>query len=141
MAVAKNVIMDPRLLPGGGATEMSLSTALLEKSKSVEGIEQYPYRSAALAFEVIPRTLAQNCGSRTVRVITELRAKHAQNPQENSTWGIDGQTGKLVDMNELAIWEPYSVKVQTMKTAFEAACMLLRVDDIVSGLSKDRNAQ
>jgi T-complex protein 1 subunit gamma len=138
MSVAKNVIMDPRLLPGGGATEMSLSTALLEKSKSVEGIAQYPYRSAALAFEVIPRTLAQNCGSRTVRVITELRAKHSQDPQGNFSWGIDGQTGKLVDMNELGVWEPYSVKVQTIKTAVEAACMLLRVDDIVSGLSKER---
>lgn len=34
------------------------------------------------------------------------------------------------------VWEPYVVKVQTMKTAIEAACMLLRIDDIVSGLKR-----
>ena len=34
------------------------------------------------------------------------------------------------------IWEPYAVKVQTIKTAIEAACMLLRIDDIVSGIKK-----
>jgi len=41
-----------------------------------------------------------------------------------------------VDMNKYGVWEPYLVKVQTIKTAVEAACMLLRIDDIVSGISK-----
>jgi T-complex protein 1 subunit gamma len=40
-------------------------------------------------------------------------------------WGINGITGDLVDMEELGIWEPYSVKVQTIKTAIESACMIL----------------
>ena len=47
-------------------------------------------------------------------------------------------------MKELGIWEPYEVKVQTMKTAIEAAAMLMRIDDIVSGIqrkSKDRTSQ
>lgn len=34
------------------------------------------------------------------------------------------------------MWEPYQVKAQTIKTAVESAQMLLRIDDIVSGLSK-----
>lgn len=34
------------------------------------------------------------------------------------------------------IWDSYSVKAQTFKTAIEAACMLLRIDDIVSGIKK-----
>jgi T-complex protein 1 subunit gamma len=73
MNVAKNVILEPRLLPGGGSTEMSIAYALMEKSKSIEGVQQWPYHSLATAFEVIPRTLAQNCGAKTVRVLTELR--------------------------------------------------------------------
>lgn len=136
MCVARNVALEPRLLPGGGALEMSLSHHLLEKSKSIAGVSQYPYRAVAIALEVIPRTLAQNCGARTVRVLTELRAKHAQDPLANSSWGINGATGAIVDMKDYGVWEPYSVKVQTIKTAVEAACMLLRVDDIVSGLAK-----
>lgn len=39
-------------------------------------------------------------------------------------------------MKELGVWEPYAVKVQTIKTAIEAACMLLRIDDILSGIKK-----
>lgn len=34
------------------------------------------------------------------------------------------------------IWDSYNVKAQTFKTAIEAACMLLRIDDIVSGIKK-----
>ena len=48
--------LDPRLVPGGGATEMTLSQALREKSKSIQGIEQWPYLAVALALEVIPRS-------------------------------------------------------------------------------------
>jgi T-complex protein 1 subunit gamma len=140
LCVARNVYLDPKLVPGGGASEMSVTQALLEKSKTIEGVVQYPYRSVALAFEVIPRTLAQNCGSKTVRVVTELRAKHASNPVENSSWGIDGDKGVIGDMKSVGIWEPLSVKSQTFKTALEAACLLLRVDVIVSGISKkDKN--
>jgi T-complex protein 1 subunit gamma len=54
----------------------------------------------------------------------------------NTTFGINGNTGEIVDMKELGVWEPYAVKVQTIKTAVEAACMLLRIDDILSGIKK-----
>jgi len=39
-------------------------------------------------------------------------------------------------MKQYGVWEPKAVKVQSLKTAIEASCMLLRVDDILSGLSK-----
>ncbi len=63
-------------------------------------------------FQVIPRTLSQNCGADTVRVITELRAKvrhhfilsflaphfhvqHASDPKKNFSWGVNGTEGDL----------------------------------------------
>ena len=52
---------------------MSIAHHLREKAKSIEGVKQYPYLSVGIAFEVIPRTLAQNCGAHAVRVLTELR--------------------------------------------------------------------
>eukprot|EP01098_Paradermamoeba_levis_P011368 TRINITY_DN485_c0_g1_i4.p1 TRINITY_DN485_c0_g1~~TRINITY_DN485_c0_g1_i4.p1 ORF type:complete len:561 (+),score=219.90 TRINITY_DN485_c0_g1_i4:52-1683(+) len=135
MSVARNVVFEPRLLPGGGAVEMAISHHLMEKSKSIEGIQQYPYKAVAAALEVIPRTLAQNCGANVIRLITELRSTHAASP-DNTSWGIDGLKGVISDMRKLGVWEPYVVKSQTIKTAIEAGCMLLRVDDIVSGISK-----
>ncbi|CAK9199750.1 unnamed protein product [Sphagnum troendelagicum] len=134
MGVARNVMKDAKLVPGGGASEMAVAAALKEKSSSIEGIEQLPYRAVAQALEVIPRTLAQNCGVNVIRTMTALQAKHAH--CDNPMVGIDGNTGVITDMKELGVWDSYGVKVQTFKTAIEAACMLLRIDDIVSGIKK-----
>ena len=60
--------------------------------------------------EVIPRTLTQNCGANVIRTLTKLRAKHADEP--GSSWGINGDTGDVVNMKELGIWEPLAVKVR-----------------------------
>ncbi len=68
-----------------------------------------------------------------------LRAKHALEP--GSAWGVNGDTGELADMNTFGIWEPAAVKLQTVKTAVESACMLLRIDDIVSGCSQKGKQQ
>ncbi|XP_015120477.1 T-complex protein 1 subunit gamma [Diachasma alloeum] len=134
--VAKNLLIEPKLVPGGGAVEMAVSRLLNEKAAGIAGIEQWPYKAVAQALDIIPRTLAQNCGANIIRTLTALRAKHAT---EGKTWGIDGETGELVDMKVRGIWEPLSVKMQTYKTAIETAILLLRIDDIVSGIKKKGN--
>lgn len=73
MSVARNVVFNPTLAPGGGATEMAISVALAKKAKAMEGVAGAPYRAIADALEVIPRTLIQNCGGNAIRVLTELR--------------------------------------------------------------------
>merc|ERR1719330_1073562 len=134
--VARNLYQDPALVPGGGAAEMEVAHLLGQKVKSLNGVIQWPYKAVASALEVIPRTLAQNCGANTIRTLTALRAKHAQEGEKNVNWGINGETGTLADMSELGIWEPLSVKLQVYKTAIETAILLLRIDDIVSGSKK-----
>lgn len=140
MNVARNVFQSPLLVPGGGATEMALSVALAASAKKVEGALQWPYKAVGTAFEVIPRTLAQNCGCDVVRIVTELRAKHAAayaaGQHASSMWGIDGEKGVITDMRALGVWEPLVVKEQTIKTAVEMTSMLMRIDDIVSGMQR-----
>jgi T-complex protein 1 subunit gamma len=138
MQVVRNVVYNPKLLPGGGATEMALAVAIRKEGQSLQGIQQAPFMAVGDAMEVIPRTLAQNCGVSVIRTITELRAKHAASEDGKCCMGVNGITGEIVDMNDLGIWEPYSVKVQTIKTAIENACMILRIDDIVSGSKKSK---
>jgi len=134
--VARNLYMDPALVPGGGASEMEVAYLLTQKAKTLKGVIQWPYKAVASALEVIPRTLAQNCGANTIRSLTALRAKHAKEEEKNVNWGINGETGELADMSALGIWEPLSVKLQVYKTAIETAILLLRIDDIVSGSKK-----
>lgn len=129
MSVVRNIVDDPRIVPGGGATEMHLAADLMRRSQQIPGSEAEPYRCVAEALEVIPRTLIHNCGESPIKLLTQLRAKHAEEANQNI--GIDGMEGKIVDMTQLAIWEPYMVKSQTIKTAIESACMLLRIDEIV----------
>eukprot|EP00521_Asterionellopsis_glacialis_P009378 CAMPEP_0195285812 /NCGR_PEP_ID=MMETSP0707-20130614/3512_1 /TAXON_ID=33640 /ORGANISM="Asterionellopsis glacialis, Strain CCMP134" /LENGTH=557 /DNA_ID=CAMNT_0040345365 /DNA_START=42 /DNA_END=1715 /DNA_ORIENTATION=+ len=144
MQVVRNVVYNPKLLPGGGATEMAVAIGLRRQGQKIKGIQQGPFQAVGEAMEVIPRTLAQNCGVSVIRTVTQLRAKHAaaydQAMEENKPfqchWGINGTTGDLVSMEDLGIWEPFNVKVQTIKTAIESACMILRIDDIVSGSKK-----
>ena len=73
MSVARNVVFNPLLAPGGGATEMAISVALSEKAKGLTGVKGAPYKAIAEAMEVIPRTLIQNCGGNAIRTLTELR--------------------------------------------------------------------
>lgn len=167
MQVVRNVVYNPKLLPGGGATEMAVAMGIRRAAEKIQGIEQKPFAAVGEALEVIPRTLASNCGVSVIRAVTALRAKHAAAFEEDETgkchWGINGKTGDLVSMEELGIWEPFSVKVQTIKTSIESACMILyvlflhqsvmlqilnfnlsnmflshrsRIDDIVSGSKK-----
>ena len=125
MGIARNIAMDKRLVPGGGAVEMAISRSiapsclpitlalffrgLIERAQNMKEIEQWPYRAVAVALEVIPRTLAQNCGANVIRTLTKLRAKHAEDA--NCMYGIDGTTGEIVDMKAAGVWEPFEVKV------------------------------
>lgn len=129
MAVARNVVFNPLLAPGGGATEMAIAYGLSEFAKELEGVEVGPIRAVSDAMEVIPRTLIQNCGGNAIKTLTTLRAKHANGEH---SYGVDGESGKVVEMKEYGLYESAAVKIQTLKTAIESASLLLRVDDVVS---------
>ena len=134
MNIVRTIMMDPRLVPGGGAIEMTLASKLVEASKLQEPIIANAYKAAGESLEIISRTLLENCGADIIRVQTQLRAKHAAGANVN--FGIDGEKGVMADMAELGVWEPVAVKQQTIKTAVESAAMLLRIDEIVSGTHK-----
>jgi T-complex protein 1 subunit gamma len=106
MHVARNVLIEPKLVPGGGAIEMALSTALNTKAAAIDGVSQWIYKNIGAALEVIPRTLSQNCGAKVVKVLTDIRAKHASDNNANFAWGIDGVKGVPADMKVLGVWEP-----------------------------------
>ncbi|ORM41205.1 T-complex protein 1 subunit gamma [Babesia sp. Xinjiang] len=131
--VCRNIMLEGKLLPGGGATEIEVACRLAAKLDSKAGLKRWSYRAAAKAFEVIPKTLAQNCGANPVRIITELTSMHVAG---NVNAGLDGETGEICDTMKKRIFDTYTVKAQIFKSAIEAACMLLRIDMIVSGIGK-----
>jgi chaperonin GroEL (HSP60 family) len=75
MSVARNVVFNPTLVPGGGAVEMAVSVGLHARARAVTGVEAGPFRAVADALEVIPRTLVQNAGGNAIRALTALRVR------------------------------------------------------------------
>ena len=91
---------------------MHVATELTKATSKIEGVEQWPFIAAASVFEVIPRTLAQNCGCNVIRVVTELRSKHAEDIKYAAFLGIEG---KIADMRMTKVWEPLSVKKKLLR--------------------------
>jgi len=93
------------------------------------GREQLAAQSFAEAIEVVPTALAENAGLDPIDIISELRARH----EKGETWaGIDVFEGKVKDMRELDVYEPLAVKKQVIKSATEAATMILKIDDVIA---------
>ena len=131
LSVVADVIEEPYIVPGGGAVEMEAAKVARQLAMKVGGREQYALEAFANAMEVIPKTLAENAGLDAVDILTELRQKHESEP-DGWKYGIDVFSGKVVDMVSINVIEPLAVKLQALKAAVEAACMILRIDEIIA---------
>ncbi len=118
-----------RVVAGGGAPEEAVSKGLREFAQSFSGREQLAVLAFADAMEVIPRTLAENAGLDPIDILVELRSAHEE---DKITFGVDVFSGKIVDMRAKGVIEPLKIKTQAIKSAAEAAEMILRIDDIIS---------
>ena len=130
LCAVRNVVEDGKIVAGGGAAEAETATQLHEYAVKLGGREQLAIEAYADALESIPLTIAQNAGLDPIDVMADLRSKHA-NP-ENKWFGIQVDSGKVANMLEQNVVEPIRVKQQAIKSATEAACMLLRIDDVLS---------
>jgi len=129
LMVVKDVVENPSIVAGGGSPEAYLAAELNEWSSSSEGREQLAIKQYAEAFESIPLTIAENAGMDPIDTIITLRANQSNGKQ---TVGINAKESKIGDMFRLDIVEPLVVKEQIIKSATEAACMILRIDDVIA---------
>ncbi len=129
LMVTKDVIEKPAIVAGGGAPEAYAASKLREWASTLSGREQLAAEKFAEALEVIPLALAENAGMDPIDTLTELRAKQSK----GAKWtGIDARNNKISDMSKLDVVEPLAVKEQIIKSATEAASMILRIDDVIA---------
>jgi thermosome len=138
LSVVSDAVECGKIAVGGGATEMELAKRLREYAPSVGGKEQLAIEAFANALEVIPRTLAENAGLDPLDIIMQLRALHEK--PGNETMGVDVYAGKPGDMWKLEVLEPLNVKSTAIKSATEAATMILRIDDIIAAAKSETKA-
>ena len=129
LMVTKDVIEKPLIVAGGGAPEAYAASKIRDWVSTLTGREQLAAEKYAESLEIIPLTLAQNAGMDPIDAMTDLRAKQSR----GSKWtGIDVRSAKIADISKLEILEPLSVKEQIIKSATEAASMILRIDDVIA---------
>lgn len=129
LMVTKDVIEKPLIVAGGGAPEAYAASKIRDWVSTLTGREQLAAEKYAESLEVIPLMLAQNAGMDPIDAMTDLRARQSK----GTKWaGIDVRTAKIADMLKLEILEPLSVKEQIIKSATEAASMILRIDDVIA---------
>ena len=128
--VVSDVVENNKIVAGGGAVEAEVAKELRKYATKVGGREQMAISAFAEAMEVIPRTLSDNAGLGTIDVLVNLRSAHEK--PRGRFMGVDVFSGKIVDMMEEGVLEPLSVKEHAVKSAAEAASIILRIDDVVA---------
>jgi len=130
LSVVSDVIENNKIVPGGGAVEVEIAKELRKHATKVGGREQLAIEAFADAFEIVPKTLAENAGLEAIDVIAELRTAHEK--ADGTPMGINVLKGKVENMQENGVIEPLVVKEQAAKSATESASMILRIDDVIA---------
>jgi len=130
LCVVRNVVEDGTYVAGGGSTEIEIARQLEAYANKVGGREQLAIEAFAEALRIIPKTLTENGGHDPIDLIADLNKDHSK---ETGTWyGVDVFKGKSVDMMKEGVIEPARVKSQAIRSAAEAAQMILRIDDVIA---------
>ncbi len=130
LSVVSDVIENNRIVPGGGAIEAEISKEIREYAGKVGGREQLAIEAFADSLEVVPKTLAENAGLEPIDILVNLKAAHKK--QRGQLNGVNVFTGKIDNMKRSGVIEPMTVKEQAIKSATEAASMILRIDDVIA---------
>jgi T-complex protein 1 subunit beta len=125
LCVLSQTVRHPKTLLGGGCAEMLMANAVDDLVKSTSGKE-------ALAVEAFAAA-----GFDSVELVSQLRAAHHSG---FSTAGFDMVLGQVGDMRKLKITESFKTKYHVLSSAFEAAEMILRVDEIIKCAPRRREA-
>ena len=132
LGVACQLLEEPALLPGGGATQIALARHLRRFAEGFAGREQLAVEAFADALEIIPRTLAQNAGLDPLDTLLQTVAKQTTDGSSNAHFiGLNVERKQPANMVEDGVVEPLRITRQVLAGATEAALSVLRIDDVL----------
>lgn len=125
----KTLCTDGRLLPGAGSCELELCKRLKVFADEDKTLDQYGIRKFAEAFDVVPRTLAENSGCDPTSMMHALHCSHEGPNTETMGFSLD-ECGPA-DALKADVYDLYATKVNALRLAVDAAITVLKVDQIV----------
>jgi len=138
LCVLTSTVKDSRVVLGGGCPEMIMAKAVEELAAKTPGKRSLAMECFAKALRTIPAIICDNAGLDSSEIVSQLRAAHADTAPGTCACGVDIITGTVGDMSQRGITECFRVKQQVLLSATEAAEMVIRVDDIIKCVPRQR---
>ena len=135
LCVLSQVVQTPRLVYGGGASEMLMANAVVNLAAQTPGKESFAMEAFAKALRQLPTIIADNGGFDSAQLMSELRAAHAKG---HASHALNMENGTIGDAKTMNLLEAFIVKRQVLLSAAEAAEMILRVDNIIRQAPRKR---
>jgi thermosome len=129
LCVIEDILEEPKVVAGGSAPEIEIARTLKMYAETLPGREQLAVKIYAEALEAVAITLTENAGLDPIDILSDLRSRH----EKGQIWaGIEALEGKVQDMSKKGVFEPITVKIQIIKSATEAASLILKIDDVIA---------
>jgi T-complex protein 1 subunit epsilon len=129
LCVVRNMLKDPRIVYGGGASEVSSSLVLNAYADSISSTEQYAIRGFADALEQIPICLAENSGFSGIEYVANLKAQQAK--ENNPYLGVNCMRKETNNMKLQNVYESLQLKKQQVQLANQVVKMILKIDEVI----------
>jgi len=125
----RNLIVKPDIVPGGGASEIAASLAIVEAAEKEPTLDQYSMTAFSQALDSIPQILAENSGLPCIQTVTGLKAKQIK--EKNAWHGVDAMQKGTTDMAQQNVYEALSSKINQLRLATQVVKMVLKIDDVI----------
>eukprot|EP00457_Paulinella_chromatophora_P006131 gb/GEZN01006149.1/.p1 GENE.gb/GEZN01006149.1/~~gb/GEZN01006149.1/.p1 ORF type:complete len:548 (-),score=93.76 gb/GEZN01006149.1/:33-1676(-) len=129
ICVVRNLILDKRIVYGGGSAEIACALHVAAQADKEPGVEQYAIRAFADALQAIPTTLADNAGMPAIQTLSELQAEQIKT--KNTSLGVDCLRKGTNDMKKQKVFETLIGKQQQILLATQVVKMILKIDDVI----------
>jgi len=130
ICVVRNLVVDNRVVYGGGAAEISCSLEVSRAADEIPTIEQYAMRAFSAALDAIPLALAENSGLSPIETLTDVKSRQIK--ESNSRLGIDCLSKGNNDMGEQFVYDPLISKRQQYLLATQLVRAVLKIDDVIT---------
>lgn len=133
--ISQTAAKESRTVLGAGCSEMIMAQAVEELARKTPGKKALAMQAFANAVRMIPTIIADNAGLDSNDLITRMTAAHYNGMK---TTGLDINNGDVGDVAVMRITESFKVKSSVLAYAAEAAEMILRVDDVLRAVPRQR---
>jgi len=130
ICAVRNLVVDNRVVYGGGAADISCSIAVSKAADEIPSIEQYAMRAFASALDSVPLALAENSGFSPIETLAEVRSR--QVTENDPKLGIDCNGRGDNDMKNQFVYDPLVSKRQQYLLATQLVRAVLKIDDVIT---------